>query len=199
MLVDFGDEGYFPCLQLDSVNIFGFDYTLSLVFWEVKQPIPEQPISPYYDFYKLLIRSSGRMTGGTAANCYIPLSFSTSGSMGVGTWQLAVEACYIFRHGVFTNEQARGISIVSESFRDPYGHRVLGHLSKLDDGWCGLRMTNKPITRDLVGVNVSSTLDGMSSINIGIRDPETLDNLNEPENVDEWLTILTFIALTNNV
>ena len=53
-------------------------------------------------------------------------------------------------------------------------------------------MTNKPITRDLVGVNVTSALDGMSSIHIGIRDSETLESLAEPENVDEWVTILTF-------
>jgi len=53
-------------------------------------------------------------------------------------------------------------------------------------------MTNKPITRDLVGINVSSALDGMSSIHIGIWDSETLESLEEPENVDEWLMILTF-------
>ena len=69
---------------------------------------------------------------------------------------------------------------------------MIGHLSKSDDRWYGLRMTNKPITMDLVGVNVSSTLDGMSSIHIGIRDSETLENLNEPNNVDEWLMVLTF-------
>ena len=53
-------------------------------------------------------------------------------------------------------------------------------------------MTNKPITMDLVGINVSPAPDGMSSIHIGIRDSETLENLNEPENVDEWLMVLTF-------
>ena len=37
---------HFPCLQPDSVNIFGFDYTFSLAFWEVKQTIQELPISP---------------------------------------------------------------------------------------------------------------------------------------------------------
>ena len=84
------------------------------------------------------------------------------------------------------------MSIISESFHDSSGHQVIGHLSKSDDRWYGLRMTNKPITRDLVGVNVSSTLDGMSSIHIGIRDSETLENLNDPENVDEWLMVLTF-------
>ncbi len=90
------------------------------------------------------------------------------------------------------NAQPRGMSIISESFRDPFGHQVIGHLSKSDDRWYGLRMTNKPITRDLVGVNVSSTLEGMSSIHIGIRDSETLESLNTPESVDEWLMILAF-------
>ena len=192
MLAEYGEDGVFPCLPPDSEDIFGLPYTFSLVFWEVKQPVPEKPISPYYDFYKLLLRSSDRMDGGTAADCVIPLSFSTSGSMGVGTWQLAIEACSIIKHAVLLNAPPRGMSIVSDNFRDPYGHQVIGHLSKSDDTWFGLRMTNKPITRDLVGVNVTSALDGMSSIHIGIRDSETLAALDEPENVNEWLMILTF-------
>jgi hypothetical protein len=103
------------------------------VFWEVKQPVPKKSISSYYDFYKLLLRSSDRMEGGTAANCYIPLSFSTFGSMGVGTWHLTVEACSIIKHDDRIDDQPWGISIISESFRDPYGHQVIGHLSKSDD------------------------------------------------------------------
>jgi hypothetical protein len=192
MLAEFGDEGVWPCIEPNSNDIFGVDYSFSLVFWEVKQPVPEKPISPYYDFYKLLLRSSDRMEGGTAADCYIPLSFSTSGSMGVGTWQLAVESCSIIKHDVRIDDQSRGISIISDSFRDPYGHQVIGHLSKSDDKWYGLRMTSKPITRDLIGVNVTSALDGMSSIHIGLRDSEALENLIEPEQVDEWVMVLTF-------
>ena len=44
---------------------------------------------------------------------------------------------------------------------------------------------------DLIGVNVSSALDGMSSIHIGLRDSEALENLIEPEKVDEWVMVLT--------
>ena len=131
------------------------------------------------------------MAGGTAADCHIPLRFSTSGSMDLGTWQVAVEACSIIRHDVLVDAQPRGMSIVSDSFRDPYGHRVIGHLSKSDDQWYGLRMTNKPITRDLIGINVTSSLDTMPAIHIGIRDSETLEELADPESVDEWLMILT--------
>jgi hypothetical protein len=132
------------------------------------------------------------MDGETAADCVIPLSISTSGSMGVGTWQLALEACSIIKHAVLLNASPRGMSTVSDNFREPYGHQVIGHLSKSDDTWFGLRMTNKPITRDLVGVNVTSALDGMSSIHIGIRYSETLESLAEPKNIDEWIMILTF-------
>jgi hypothetical protein len=135
------------------------------------------------------------MEGGAAAGCVIPLSFSTSRSMGVGTLQLAVEASSIIKHVVRLNAPPRGMSIVSDNFRDPYGHQVNGHFSKSDDTWFGLRMTNKPITKDLVGVNLTSTLDGMSSIHIGIRDSETLQSLNEPENVDEWVMIPTFYSV----
>jgi hypothetical protein len=53
-------------------------------------------------------------------------------------------------------------------------------------------MTNKPITRDLIGVNMTSTLDGMSPIHIGLRDSDALENLSEPEKVNEWLMALTF-------
>jgi hypothetical protein len=81
MLADYCDEGVWPLLEPDSKDIFGVDYSFSLVFWEVIQPVPEKPISSYYDFYKLLLRSSDRMEGGTAADRHIPLTFSTSRSM----------------------------------------------------------------------------------------------------------------------
>ena len=132
------------------------------------------------------------MAGGTTADCHIPLTFSTSGSMGLWTWQLIVEACSIIRHEVVIDAQPRGMSIVSDTFRDPYGHRVIGQLSKSDEQWYGLRMTNKPVTRDLVCINVSATLDGMASIHIGIRDSKTLESLEEPKSVDEWLIIIAF-------
>jgi hypothetical protein len=47
MLADFGDDGVFSCLEPDSNEIFGLRYTISFVFWEVKQPVPEKPINPY--------------------------------------------------------------------------------------------------------------------------------------------------------
>jgi len=49
-LAEYGEEGVWPCIEPDSNDIFGVDYTFSLVFWEVKQPVLEKLISPYYDF-----------------------------------------------------------------------------------------------------------------------------------------------------
>ncbi len=112
--------------------------------------------------------------------------------MGVGTWHLAVEAYSIIKYDVWIDDQSRSMPIISDSFRDPYEHQVIGHPSKSDDRWFGLWMTSKPITKDMVGVNMISALDGMSSIHIGLRDSEALDNPNEPEKVNEWLMVLTF-------
>ena len=111
--------------------------------------------------------------------------------MGVGTWQLTVEARSIIKHDFFVDDPPRGMSIVPDNFHDPYGYHIIGHLSKSDEQHYGLRMTNKPIPRDLVGVNVFTILDGMLSIHNEIRDSETLESLNEPENVDEWVMIVT--------
>ncbi len=133
MLAEYGDDGVWPCLDPDAHNIFGVDYSFSFVFWEVKKPVPEKPISPFCYFFKLLLRSSDRMEGGTAADCHIPLTFSTSRSMGVGTWQLAMNACSVIKHAVLINAQPRGMSIISDSFRDAYGHQRICHMSKSDD------------------------------------------------------------------
>jgi hypothetical protein len=103
-----------------------------------------------------------------------------------------VEAFSIIKHDVQIDDQSRGMSIISDSFRDPYGHQVIGHLSKSNDKWYSLQMTSRPITRGLIGVNMTSTLDGMSSIHIGLRDSKALENLIEPEKVDQWLMVLTF-------
>ena len=48
MLVDYGDDGVFPCLAPDSEDIFGLPYTFSFEVWEVKKPVPEMPIISYY-------------------------------------------------------------------------------------------------------------------------------------------------------
>ena len=175
---------------------YGEDFAFSLEFWEVKKPIPERTISPYYDCYKHILRSSDRIFG-TPADCYVPLNFSTSGSMGVGKWQMAADAVSFIMHEVLTRDQSRGMAIVSDSFRDSYEHRVIGMLPKSDAsdaafGWYGQKMTIKPVTRDTVGINVQNSLDGLSAIHLGLRDTDKLGALKLPGSIDDWIMILTF-------
>jgi len=94
--------------------------------------------------------------------------------MGVGKWQLGVEAISSIMHEVVSQDQSRGMAIVSDSFRDSYGHRVIGMLPKSDAseyrfGWYGQKLTIKPVTRDTVGINVQNSLDGLSAIHLGLR------------------------------
>ena len=93
--------------------------------------------------------------------------------MGVGKWQLAVEAISLIIHEVITQDQSRGKVIVLESFRDSCGHRVIGMLPQFDaseatSGWYGQKMTIKPVTRYTVGINVHNSLDGLYAIHLGL-------------------------------
>ncbi len=56
--------------------------------------------------------------------------------------------------------------------------------------WYGHKMTIKPITRDTAGINVQSSLDGLSAIHIGLRDIDKLVKITNPENIDDWIMIL---------
>ena len=58
VLLHYADEGMDGAFEPLANTTRGEDFVFSLVFWGVKKPIPERPISPYYDFYKLILRSS---------------------------------------------------------------------------------------------------------------------------------------------
>ena len=110
---------------------------------------------------------------------------------------MAVEAVSLIMHEVPAVDQSRGMAIVSDSFRDSYGHRVIGMLPKSDAsestfGWYGQKMTIKPVTRDTVGINVQNSLDGLSTIHLGLRDTDKLGALKLPVSIDDWVMILTF-------
>jgi hypothetical protein len=172
VLLDYADEGMEGASEPLANATYGEDFAFSHVLWEVKKPIPERTISPYYDFYTLVLQSSDIISG-TPADCHIPLNFSTSGSMGVGKLQLAVETISLIMHEVVSQDQSRGMAIISDSFRDSYGHRVIGMLPKSDGseatfGWHVQIMTSKPVTRDTVGINVQNSLDGLSAIHLGL-------------------------------
>jgi hypothetical protein len=100
-------------------------------------------------------------------------------------------------HEVVSQHQSRGMAIVSDSFRDSYGHRVIGMLPKSDAsestfGLYGQKLTIKPVTRDTVGINVQNSLDALSAIHLGLRDTDKLSTLELPGSIDDWIIILTF-------
>lgn len=185
-------EGLEPCFEPDDIVFFGDDYSFSLVFWEVPQPQPERPVSPYYDFYKVWLSSLDRVPGSTPAEAEIPFRFSTSGSMSLGQWQMGVESCSPVKAAIDS-----GLVIVSETFRHTSNpSNVVGHLQRNrradEEGYFGVRLTNKPLARDNVGVPVSASLDGVATVRISFRDAVTLERLPDGAMVSEWLVCLTF-------
>ena len=90
--VDPSDASVRPCLQPDGVNVHGEDFSFRLVFWQVKRPMPEKPISPYYDFYKLAIRISESRTesagppGTAISRCGIRLVIACHSALGGLPW-----------------------------------------------------------------------------------------------------------------
>ena len=110
---------------------------------------------------------------------------------------MSVDAVSLIMHEVVSQNQSRGMAIVSNSVRDSYGHRVIGMLPKPDAseatfGWYGQKMTIKPVTRDTVDINVQNSLDGLPAIHLGLRDTGLLGAFKLPGNVDDWIIILTF-------
>jgi hypothetical protein len=110
--------------------------------------------------------------------------------MRVGKWQLAIEVISLVMHEVVSDFKSKGMAIVSDTFRDSYRHRVIGFLPKSDGigatfGWYGQKMTIEPVTRDKFGIHVQNSLDGLSSIPIGLRDIDKLAEITNPENVDD--------------
>ena len=180
------DEGLVtPCQQPNGASIFGEEFSFSLVFWEVPAPKPEVPISPYYDFFKLYLSSADRSSG-TVDDCLIPVGLSTNGSMNTGRWFLAMESCSLISHNIPPADMSRGLSVLSDTFRDPRNSGgAIGHLGRSyresEDGFYGLRLTTKPVSRDTVGYPVYKSLDSLSHIHLRLKgsDPFTATNLSE--------------------
>ncbi len=100
-------------------------------------------------------------------------------------------------HKDVSDFQPKGMAIVSDIFRDSYGHRVIGLTPKSDGSvamfaWYGQKMTIKPVTKDTIDIHVQSSLDGLSFIHISLRDIDKLVEITNPENVDDWIMILNF-------
>jgi hypothetical protein len=188
---DTTDPDVRPCLPVGP-NVYGSDFSFSLVFWQVSGLSPEKPLSPTYNFFKVFIRSSDRSIGSTS-DFSVPVRLSSGGSMMSGTWQIAAETCCPILHtGIgFT----RGLVVVSDTFRDAYsGSSVIAHLGRSfridEDNYYGLRLTTKPLARDTIGQPVIRPIDNIDSIHLAVRYAGTLAPL--VGTIPDWEIVLYF-------
>jgi hypothetical protein len=168
---DDNDPSVRPCLPVGAAAD-GADFSFSLVFWQVSGLGPEEPISPTYDFFKVYLRSADRSTG-TAADCQVPIRLTTGGSMLSGSWQVAAELCGPIYHA----GGARGLVLVSDTFRDANsGGAPLAHISASyrtqEDNHYGIRLTTKPLCRDLIGHPVTRHPDSLGVVHLAVRDAD---------------------------
>ena len=182
-----------PCVAPDNVGVFGEDYSFSLVFWKVHQPTPERPNTPLYDVYKLWLSSTNRISG-TPADCSIPIVMRSTG-MTQGKWEVAMESWSLFKHD--SAVVAPGMIVTSSTFSDENSNsKVLGKLGRSyrnsEEKYFGLRLTTKPPLRDTVGVPVTTPVDALNSVQIGIRDSVTASTLSDPADLHEWVMCLVF-------
>ena len=195
-----GAQGMVPLRQPDGASVHGKDFAFSLVFWEVDSVDPERPLPAYYDFYKVYLSSRDRQPGGTPGDCEIPISLTTSGSMSTGFWNVAIESFSTVKHSVGPQDLPRGITVVSNSFPDTHcntSSRVIRYLARTyrqqEEGYFGLRLSHKPVSRDQVGHPVFTPLDNMRSIHIGLRGAaDGLPLLSAATALSEWVCCLIF-------
>ncbi len=72
-----------PCLPVGP-TVYGADFSLSLVFWQVSGLSPEKPLSPTSKVFKLFLRIADRSSGSTA-DFTVPVRLSSGGSMMSGS------------------------------------------------------------------------------------------------------------------
>ncbi len=124
---DMTDPDVRLCLPVGP-TVYGADFSVSLVSWQVSGLSPEKPLSPTYSFFNVILRSADRSSGSTV-DFSVPVRLSFGGSMTSGAWQIAAEVCCPILHTRigFT----RGLTVVSDTFRDAYSRSsVIAHLGR---------------------------------------------------------------------
>ena len=113
-----------------------------------------------------------------------------------GAWQVAAEPCGPLYHtGV-----ARGLVMVSDTFRDaasggaPLAHFSLSYRIGEDDHY-GLRLTNKPLSRDNIGHPVTRPPDNIGAIHIEVLSSDGLTPLVYPATLSDWAITLYFFRV----
>jgi hypothetical protein len=192
---DDANTGFRPCLQPNSATVWGYDYSFGLVFWELEHKLPRTP-TVTFDFYKVFLRSVDRSQG-TAADCRIPVSMTTHGSMAAGRWFVGIDSISTVTHPVMVPaDMSAGILVTSQTFNPGAdNNRILGYLGRTfrtAEDTFGLRLTTKPLARDHVGFELKSdALDDIADIHIAFRkqDGSALTSANL---LRDWALTLVF-------
>jgi hypothetical protein len=92
-----------------------------------------------------------------------------------GAWQVAAEPC----GPLYFEGGARGLVLVSDTIRDvassgaPLEHFSLSYRIGEDDHY-GLRLANKPLSRDNIGQPVTRSLDNVGAVHLEVLNAEGL-------------------------
>ena len=179
------DDGFTPCQAPQNNVIFGDDFRFMLVFWSY--PKPENPLA--HDFYRLILDTGARVSG-SAADCLVPVSINTNGSMRVleDTWMVVVESISLLK----TTSVSAGLTLRSETFRSSsaYDGNVLGFFPRSSiqsKANYGQRLSIKQTTRDTIGAVAKVPLDQLSAIHLSVRTSEDA----MPELLDDFIVCLT--------
>ena len=107
-----------------------------------------------------------------------------------GSWQVAAELCGPIYHA----GGARGLVLVSDTFRDANsGGAPLAHISASyrtqEDNHYGIRLTTKPLCRDLIGHPVTRHPDSLGVVHLAVRDADGLAPIDGAA-LSDWVAIL---------
>ncbi len=170
-LSKFTGSGYTPCLT----NVYSKETVFQLIFWSY--PRPENPLA--FDFYKLYLNSSDRLSG-TTSSCRIPVPPLATSMVAADHWMVAIDGCSLISK---TGDAVTGLVVTSDTFGGAYAHeeKIVGFLPK-SESYYGQKLSIKHTASDIIGYPCRVTPDTLSSVQITLKDPL----LNEVDGVSEW-------------
>jgi hypothetical protein len=185
-----------PCSTPNGTSVWGNDWTMTLVFFPVKMPKPEIPITPYYDYHKIWLNTVNRRNFGTTypVSCEIPIRYSTHGAMSIpnSKWYINVE----FVSPIFYSTGSLPACLyLTTTFSQAANNSptVLCTLNRsyraAEQGHFGVRYSIRPTARDHIGVRSPVTLDSLTSMNLALRDPNGALSANV---FTDYMVCLTF-------
>lgn len=191
----------YPVLECNapgSGGVHGMEFAFGLVFWRVPLPSPS-PAPGGYDFFKVWLWSGDRdISHENGDDFHIPVNLNTNGAMSEGRWMMAVDQLSPIRHEVDEGSLSRGIAILSHTFNQSTSgnSQMIGYAPRgfkaEDKEYFGYRLTNKPATRDTIGIPVTMPLESLRDIHIKLVAAETGAPIIDAAYLQDFLICLVF-------